>query len=131
LSEQKIPTVLIVEDDASVLRSLERLVHAGGFAVRGFATPKALLQSRIPETDVCLIVDVNLPEMDGVELRNALEATTGRAFPTILITGRSDPKTNRTIQRALAVATLYKPFLASVLFDALSTAFSRSTSKPR
>jgi FixJ family two-component response regulator len=121
--EQEIRTVLIVEDDPSVLRSLEQLVRAAGFSVQGFSTPGALLQSDIPHTGACLIVDVNLPEMNGVELCHALAAS-GRALPAILITGQNeDPKTQRLIQQVQAVAVLYKPFAAVLLFDALSAAF--------
>jgi FixJ family two-component response regulator len=121
--EQEIRTVLIVEDDPSVLRSLERLVRAAGFSVQGFATPGALLQSDIPHTSACLIVDVNLPEMNGVDLCHALAAS-GRALPAILITGQTqDPKTQRLIEQVQAVAVLYKPFAAALLFDALSAAF--------
>ena len=120
--KQEIRTVLIVEDDPSVLRSLERLVRAAGFSVQGFATPGALLQSDIPHTSACLIVDVNLPEMNGVDLCHALAAS-GRALPAILITGQTeDPKTQRLIHQMQAVAVLYKPFAAALLFDALSAA---------
>jgi FixJ family two-component response regulator len=105
---------------------LERLVRAGGFEVRAFESPKALLSSEIPQTRTCMIIDVNLPEMSGVELWEVLAAT-GHALPAIFITGLTDdPKTNRLLQRAEAVAILYKPFAAELLFDALSLAFSPS-----
>ena len=128
--EQQIRTVLIVDDDPSVLRSLERLVRAGGFAVRAFKSPKDLLQSEIPETGTCMIIDVNLPEMSGVELCEVLAAG-GHALPAILITGMTDdPKTNRLLRRARAVAILHKPFVAALLFDALSLVFLRSQAEP-
>ena len=73
-----------------------------------------------------MIIDVNLPEMNGVELCKALAAT-GRPLPAIFITGLTDdPKTNRLLQRVEPVAILYKPFAAALLFDALSLAFSPS-----
>ena len=127
--EQEIRTVLIVDDDPSVLRSLERLVRAGGFEVRAFESPKALLSSEIPQTRTCMIIDVNLPEMSGVELCDVLAAT-GHALPAIFITGLSDdPKTNRLLRRARAIAILHKPFAAALLFDALSLAFLGSQAK--
>jgi response regulator RpfG family c-di-GMP phosphodiesterase len=123
-------TVLIVEDDPSVLRSLERLVRAGGFEVRAFESPKALLQSEIPQTGTCMIIDVNLPEMSGVELCEVLAAA-GHALPAILITGMpDDPKTNRLLRRARAVAILHKPFAAALLFDVLSCVFLPSQVEP-
>jgi FixJ family two-component response regulator len=122
--EQEIQTVLIVDDDPSVLRALDRLIRTAGFAVRSFASPGALLRSEIPRTSVCLVVDVNLPEMNGVDLCELLAAT-GRGLPAILITGQTDPMTNRLIGRAGAVATLHKPFAAASLFEALAAAFSK------
>jgi two-component system, LuxR family, response regulator FixJ len=114
-----------VDDDVPVLRSLERLVQALGFEVRTFESPAALLKSEIPRTDACMLLDVNLPEMDGLRLSELLTER-GHALPTILMTGRTnDPETLRLIRWARAVTTLYKPFPAKLLVDALSTAFGR------
>jgi FixJ family two-component response regulator len=78
-----------------------------------------------------LVVDVNLPGMNGVELCQTLAAT-GCSLPAILITGQTDdPKTNRLIRGAKAVAILHKPFAAALLFDALAAAFSRPATNPR
>jgi FixJ family two-component response regulator len=118
---------VIVEDDPSVLRSLRRLVRSAGFIVRTFASPGALLDSKIPKVDACLVVDVNLPEMNGVELCEVLAAS-GRGLPVVLITGQSDSATNRLISQARAVAVLHKPFAAALLLDAISTALSTSGS---
>jgi len=120
-------TVVIVEDDPSVLRSLRRLVRSAGFAVRTFASPGALLDSEIPKMDACLVVDVNLPEMNGVELCEVLAAS-GRGLPAILITGQSDSATNRLVGQATAVAVLRKPFAATLLLKAISAALSKSAS---
>jgi FixJ family two-component response regulator len=131
LPAQETRTVLIVEDDPSVLRSLSRLVRTANFAVRTFESPGALLRSQIPQTNACLIVDVNLPEMNGVQLCDVLSAS-GRGLPAILITAQTDdPKTNRLIRRAQAIAVLHKPFAAALLFDALSAAFSGSATNSR
>jgi two-component system, LuxR family, response regulator FixJ len=106
------------------------LVRSAGLVVRTFESPGALLRSDIPATGACLVVDVNLPEMNGVELCEVLAAT-GRSLPTILITGQThDPKTNRLIRGAKAVAILHKPFAAALLFNAISAAFSSSVADP-
>jgi two-component system response regulator FixJ len=118
-------TVMIVEDDPSVLRSLGRLVQSAGFAVRTFASPGAFLDSEIPKVNACLVVDVNLPEMNGVELCELL-ATSGRSLPAILITGQTDSATNRLVSRAAVVAVLHKPFAAALLLKAISTALAKS-----
>jgi FixJ family two-component response regulator len=124
--EEENGTVLIVEDDPSVLRSLGRLVRSAGFTVRTFNSPGALLRSEIPNAGACLVTDVNLPEMNGVELCDVLSAS-GHGLPAILITGQTDPNTNRLIGQARAVAILHKPFAAALLLDAISAALSRST----
>lgn len=116
---------MIVEDDPSVLRSLRRLVQSAGFTVRTFDTPGALLDSEIPKAGACLVVNVNLPEMNGVQLCEVLTAS-GRGLPAILITGQSDPTTNRLVSQARAVAVLHKPFAAVLLLNAISEALSKS-----
>jgi two-component system response regulator FixJ len=105
---------------------LGRLVRSAGFVVRTFESPGELLHSDIPKTEACLVVDVNLPEMNGVELCDVLAAT-GRSLPAILITAQTDdPQTNCLIRGAKAVAILHKPFAAALLFNAISVAFSKS-----
>jgi FixJ family two-component response regulator len=129
LSKSKKMIVLIVDDDLPVLRSLERLIRALGFDVRTFETPAALLKSEIPRTDACVLLDVNLPEIDGARLSEIL-AERGHDLPTILMTGRTDdPRTHHLIQRSRAAMTLYKPFSADLLLDALSSALGRQEPK--
>jgi len=66
--------VILVEDDPSVLRAMRRLLQVPGFKVRAFARPNDLQATGIPGPDACLIFDVHLPEMTGVELYQALVA---------------------------------------------------------
>src|ERR1700737_658125 len=70
-------TILVVDDDPSVLSALARLIRAAGFHVKAFDRPSALLASEVPTTKACMIVDVHLPEMNGIELCKAL-AGSGR-----------------------------------------------------
>ncbi len=88
-----------------------------------FARPRALLESDIPKTDACLVVDVHLPEMTGVELCEALAAS-GCQLPAILITGHVDETTRKLTRRADPVAILFKPFSRELLLAALSKAFA-------
>lgn len=120
VSEAK-PVVIIVEDDPSVLRSLRRLVASAGFTVLAFARPGAVLEADLPEGNACLVVDVYLPEMTGIELYQALAAA-GRRLPTIVITARTDQATREKIQQVDAVAVLYKPFSRAALLEALAKA---------
>jgi two-component system response regulator FixJ len=106
------------------------LIQSAGFLVRTFASPGALLRSDIPRSDGCLLVDINLPEMNGIELCDALVAS-GRGLPTIFMTGYTDdPRIDRLIRGATAIAILYKPFAAALLFEAIAVAFSEPSDKP-
>ena len=116
-------TVLVVDDDPSVLSALARLIQAAGFMVLTFDRPSALLASAIPRANACMVVDINLPEMNGSALCSALAAT-GRGLPSILITGRNDFATQRLIEEAHAVAVLFKPIDERVLFDAIAQALA-------
>jgi CheY-like chemotaxis protein len=119
----KVATVVVVDDDPSVLRALSRLIQTAGFRVLAFDRPSALIASEIPKADACLIVDLNLPEMNGSELCSALTAS-GRGLPAILITGRDDSATQRLIKGTHPVAVLLKPVDERALFDAITRALA-------
>ena len=118
-------TVLIVDDDESVLRALRRLVIAAGFNVQAFAGPRELLAAEIPTSNACFLLDFHLPDMNGVDLHAALVAS-GRGLPAIMITGKSDTRTQSLLRRANAVAVLSKPVDAGLLLNAIELAVSRS-----
>ena len=65
-------TVLVVDDDPSVLQALARLMRVDGFHVRAFDRPGALLASEMPTTNACMLVDIHLPEMNGFQLCKTL-----------------------------------------------------------
>jgi two-component system, LuxR family, response regulator FixJ len=114
-------TVIVIDDDSSVLRALARLIRAAGYNVRTFSQPSALLaDDSLPTYDACMVVDVNLPEMNGVDLCEVL-VRRGRGLPVILITGQNDAPTKALIGRASA-AVLYKPCGESLLLPAISRA---------
>ncbi len=115
------PIIIVIDDDMSVLRALARLIRSADYDVRTFSRPRALLADDLPTANACMVVDVNLPEMNGVELCEAL-ARSGRSLPTIFITGRSDATTIALMQRVPATAVLFKPFDESLLFQAISRA---------
>ncbi len=124
MTNQNKRVVVLVEDDLSVLRSLRRLITAEGFEVRSFDRPGEVLGSQIPVCDACLLVDVHLPEMNGVELCEKLAAS-GCRLPAIMITAHQDGATRELTSRADPVAVLYKPFSRDSLLKALSNAFAR------
>jgi FixJ family two-component response regulator len=119
-------TVLVVDDDASVLRSLKRLVSASGFEVKTFGRPSELLASEMPTSNACMVVDIDLPEMNGIEMCEVLKGS-GRCLPTILITGRTDARTRLMAAQSDAIAVLFKPFDEDPLLDAIARALALST----
>ena len=117
------PALIVVEDDLSVLRALRRLMLSAGFRVMAFDRPRAVLDSELPKSDACLVVDVHLPEMNGVQLCETLVAT-GCQLPVIMITGHIDPGTRELVHRAKAVAVLFKPFTRASLLEAIAAALA-------
>jgi CheY-like chemotaxis protein len=119
-------TVLVVDDDPSLLRSLNRLVSASGFHVKTFGRPSELLASETPKSNACMVVDIDLPEITGIEMCEVLKGS-GRGLPTILITGRTDARTRSLAAQSDAVAVLFKPFEEEPLLDAIARALALST----
>jgi FixJ family two-component response regulator len=120
------PALILVEDDSSVLRALRRLMLSAGFRVIAFDRPGAVLASELPTTDACLLVDVHLPEMNGVQLCESLAAS-GCRLPVIMITGHLDKVTRELAQRSKAVAVLFKPFTRDSLLKAIAAALAPGT----
>ena len=115
--------VVLVEDDPSVLRALRRLLEFSGFEVRAFGRPSELQATGVPEPDACLIFDVHLPEMTGVELYQVLTAS-GCRCPVILITAHVDDATRAMTERVKAAAVLIKPFTRDSLLAAIGEALA-------
>ncbi|MGO9604323.1 MAG: response regulator transcription factor [Candidatus Binataceae bacterium] len=115
------PVVIIVDDDPSMLRALRRLISGAGFDVRIFDRPSALLKVDLPAAEACLVIDINLPEMSGVELCEKLAAS-GCSLPVILITAHTDEQTRALAVAAHPVALLIKPFARDLLMTSIGTA---------
>jgi two-component system, LuxR family, response regulator FixJ len=124
-TQNKERTVLVVDDDSRLLRSLATLIRAADVNALTSERPAHLLAAEVPETDVCLLLDVHMPEMNGVELYETL--TAGRpCLPVIMMTGRDDSQTRHLLQRVSTVAVLNKPFDEALLFDAIFRALALS-----
>ena len=117
----KKPIIIVIDDDPSILRALRRLVSGAGFDVRTFDRPSALLRSDLPKSEACLVVDIDLPEMNGVELCETLAAS-GCRLPVILITAHTDEETRRLADGACPVALLIKPFGREILVNSIESA---------
>ena len=115
------PIIIVIDDDPSILRALRRLVAGAGFDVRTFDRPSTLLKSDLPTAGACLVVDIDLPEMNGVELCATLAAS-GCKLPVILITAHTDEETRRLADGAHPVALLIKPFGRDLLMNSIQSA---------
>jgi FixJ family two-component response regulator len=116
-------TVLVVDNDSDLLRAMERLIRSAKLSSRTFDAPRHLLTAEVPKSNVCLLLDVYMPEMSGVELYEILAAS-GRKLPVIMITGRDDVETRRLLQRVNAIAVLFKPLDGNLLLDAIARALA-------
>jgi FixJ family two-component response regulator len=122
------PVIYIVDDDDSVRKALRRLIESMGMRAEAFATPQELLGSDLEHEPGCLLLDVQLPGMNGFELhRRMVEA--GYSPPVIFITAHPDAGSRDRARRADAVAYLEKPFDDSSLLGALETALDRIAKK--
>jgi FixJ family two-component response regulator len=115
------PLVSIVDDDASLLRAVGRLLRAAGFSVEGFASGEEFLETEHRVPPRCLVLDVRLSGMSGFELHERLVAA-GSPPPVIFITAYDDIATRERARRAGAVQYLRKPFEEAALIDAIHRA---------
>jgi FixJ family two-component response regulator len=113
--------VFVVDDDDTVRESLDRLIRSAKFTVQTFASATQFLQSARPDIPSCLVLDVKLPGLGGLDLQQRL-AESNSAIPIVFITGHGDiPMTVRAI-KAGAVEFLTKPFRDQDLLDAIAQA---------
>jgi FixJ family two-component response regulator len=111
-------TIAVVDDDASMLRGIERLLGAYGFATKVFASAEAFLDRNAAADVDCLVVDIHLGGMSGIELRHHLTAS-GCKLPVIFMTAFDDEATRMQAQSAGCIAFLHKPFSANLLIGAI------------
>ncbi len=118
------PVVFIVDDDASVRRSIQDLLSSVALRSEAFATPQAFLDSKRAGCPGCLILDVRLPGMSGLEFQRGL-AGAGVTIPIIFITGHGDVPTTVLAMKSGAVEFLTKPFRPQELLDGVQQALDR------
>ena len=119
------PTVFIVDDDAPLRESLRNLIRSVGLRVELFASAQEFLQSRQPDAPSCLVLDVRMPGLSGLDLQKQT-SDAGREIPIIFITGHGDVPMTVRAMKAGAVEFLTKPFRDQDLLDAIQQALERS-----
>jgi FixJ family two-component response regulator len=117
-------TVYVVDDDASFLKAVSRLLRAGGYLVRTFASAADFLAALAPEATGCVVVDLRMPGQSGRDLQSVL-ATADNPMPVIFLTGHGDIPTGVHAMRDGAVDFLTKPVKKENLFAAIERALAR------
>jgi FixJ family two-component response regulator len=116
--------VFVVDDDAPMRASLQNLLRSVGLRVEAFASAQEFLRSTRPDVPSCLVLDVRLPGLSGLELQQRL-AEGDMAMPIIFITGHGDIPMTVQAMKAGAVEFLSKPFRDQALLDAIQQALAR------
>ncbi len=121
----EVPLISIVDDDDSLRNSLDNLIRSVGFRAQGFSSAEAFLSSNQVHDTACLILDVRMPGMNGLELQRQMVAANGR-IPIIFITSHVDNDARARALEAGAVDFLYKPFSEEELLHAIDAALKHS-----
>jgi FixJ family two-component response regulator len=123
VTQAKTKIVAIVDDDESVRSALQGLMKAAGLTVKAFASAEAFLNSGQQHHTACLIADIRMPGMSGLELQARLNSENCR-IPTIFITAHGDTTMRMQALRAGAVEFLAKPFNDDVLLENIKAALA-------
>jgi len=118
------PTVFIVDDDPAVLKSLSRLLRATRFTVVTFGSPQEFLEQHNPHIPGCLVLDVAMPGLNGLELQEALRVK-GSAIPIIFLTGHGDIPMSVQAMKGGALDFLTKPVRDEDLLKAVEAALEK------
>ena len=119
------PLVCVVDDDTAMLRALRLLIATSGFSVETYASAEQFLESSRARTVDCLVVDVHLGGVSGLDLHEGL-VRSGSPIPVVFITAYDDGPTRERARRSGAVEYLTKPFDEEVLIDAIRRAIGRN-----
>jgi len=120
-----VPLISIVDDDDAVRNSLDDLIRSIGFRTRGFPSAEAFLSFNHARDTACLILDVRMPGMNGIDLQRQIVAGNW-PIPIIFITSHADDDARARALQAGAVAFLYKPFREEELLNAIDAALKHS-----
>jgi FixJ family two-component response regulator len=122
------PTIFVVDDDAGVLRSLARLLRSAGWNTEAFASADALLERAPIAGPGCVLLDVQMPGMNGLELQERMSEA-GISLPVVFLTGKGDIPMSVHAMKHGAVDFLVKPVEEGVLFQTLDQAIKRQAAE--
>lgn len=123
-------TIYIVDDDPSVLRALARLVGTAGYRVKTFDKASVFLESRLFKGPKCLVLDLQMPGLGGLDLQREL-AVRGLTLPVIFLTGHGDVPSSVKAMKAGALDFLTKPVRGAALLEAIRTALEKDKARQK
>lgn len=118
------PIIHVVDDDESFQRAIARLLRATNYRVRTYANANDFLMRQVEDAPSCILLDLRMPGMGGLELQEALAARTEQ-LPIIFLSGHGDIRSTTRAMRAGAIAFLHKPVQPKDLFEAIEKAVAR------
>ena len=121
MAERRTQVVCVVDDDESLRRSVRNLLSSVGFRVETFASAEEFLESTHRANAGCLVLDLRMTRMNGLDLLGHLAAMSSR-IPVIILTAHGDEEARRRSLEAGAIAFLGKPFRSDALLDAVRAA---------
>jgi FixJ family two-component response regulator len=124
-----VSVIAVVDDDASVRTATDNLLSSHGYVVDTFASAEEFLQSARPNDSSCVIADVQMSAMSGLDLLDHMRAQ-GYAVPFIFITAFPEASVRARAMKAGAIGFLAKPFTGSALLDCVKTALNRRAGGP-
>jgi FixJ family two-component response regulator len=119
------PIVFVIDDEPSVRASLKRLIGSVGLQVQTFSSAKEFLKITRPDGPACLVLDVRLPDLSGLELQQEL-TTAKESLPIVFITGHGDIPMSVRAMKAGAIEFLTKPFREQDLLEAIHQGIDRN-----
>ena len=119
------PYVAIVDDEEPVRKALKRLLRASGLEAESYASGKHFLEASALRRPDCLVLDLHMPGMSGLQLMQEMQAT-GAMLPTVVITAYDEPATRQQCLAAGAAAYLRKPLDERLLLNAISATMKRT-----
>ena len=125
---QEQPTVVVIDDDASIRKALENLLRSVGLDVELFRSPQDFLQSNRPDRPGCIVLDVRFPGRSGLDMQREISAA-NTSLPIIFITGYGDIPMSVRAMKAGAVEFLTKPFRDQDLLDAVGVALEKDRAR--
>lgn len=122
------PVIIVVDDDPLLRASLDTLFRSVDFTVLAFPSAQELLETELPQTPICLVIDVRMPQMGGFECRRKL-VERGIDIPSIFLTGHGDIPMSVKAMKAGAVDFLTKPFREEDMLDAVYACLGKAERK--